>query len=653
VNRRHGTVVLLLAAMLPLLWTLSVAVADETLARREQQAIRAAVERVAPSVVRIETVGGLEVANQVLFGTGPTTGLVLSSDGYIISSAFNFAARPTSVLVGLPDGSRVPARIVATDFNRMLTLLKIEIDQPLVVPEAVPTDEMRVGQWAIAVGRTFDGGQPNLSVGVLSAKQRIWGKAVQTDAKVSPANYGGPLIDIRGQVLGLLVPLSPSASEAVAGVEWYDSGIGFAIPLADVMKILPRLEKGQNLVRGLLGINLKPGNQFADPPVVAIARAGSPAYRAGILPGDRIVSVDGHAIGRMTDLLSELKRRYAGDQIELAVRRGEEQHAFTVELVAKLKVYEHPFLGVLPLRDASDEPGTVVRFVYPESPAAKAGIEPGDRLLALNGEAAADRDGLQRRIDALDVGQRVLLDLSHDGQPRQVSIVLGSLPLDVPAELPPARTKVAEPSEARPRVGTFALQIPEFENKCRVYVPESFRRSQPRGLLLWLCASADVKDQKTIERWQPWSDGLIVATLYSANAGRWLRTEAAFVEKVADAIQVDYAIDPTRVVIGGRGAGGEMAYAVAFANRQRYRGVAVNTAPLRVPAPQNEPPYRLAFYLATATKVPLVGQIEVTIRQLRSMKFPLTLRRMGEKARAMNDNERAELVRWIDTLDRI
>ena len=75
--------------------------------------------------------------------------------------------------------------------------------------------------------------KPNISVGIVSAVNRIWGKAIQTDAKISPTNYGGPLVDIAGRVLGVLVPLSPMATDELAGVEWYDSGIGFAVPLDD------------------------------------------------------------------------------------------------------------------------------------------------------------------------------------------------------------------------------------------------------------------------------------------------------------------------------------------------------------------------------------------------------------------------------------
>ena len=184
------------------------------------------------------------------FGTGPTTGLIVDPEGYIVSSAFNFSNKPTSILVRLPDGTRKPAKLVATDHVRMIVLLKIDADKPLPVCEIAPASEMRVGQWTIALGRTFEGDRPNVSVGILSAKDRIWGKAIQTDASVSPNNYGGPLVDIRGRVMGVIVPLSPESADEVAGYEWYDSGIGFAIPADHIQKILPRIEKGRRSASG-------------------------------------------------------------------------------------------------------------------------------------------------------------------------------------------------------------------------------------------------------------------------------------------------------------------------------------------------------------------------------------------------------------------
>ena len=270
---------LLFAAAAPL-------VAADDVSQREEQAIKAAVERVAPSVVRIETFGGLERIGSLLIGTGPTTGLIVSADGYIASSAFNFVQKPSQILVHLPDGTRLPATLVATDHSRMIVLLKVKLPagKELPVPVAAPQDAIAVGQWSLAVGRTYESAKPSVSVGIISAINRIWGKAMQTDAKISPNNYGGPLVDIEGRVMGVLVPLSPMASDELAGVEWYDSGIGFAVPLEGINKMLPRLEKGEDLYGGLLGISMKGMNIYDDEAELAAVQPNSPAYQAGLKP---------------------------------------------------------------------------------------------------------------------------------------------------------------------------------------------------------------------------------------------------------------------------------------------------------------------------------------------------------------------------------
>ena len=302
------------------------AVAQEDLEGLEEAAIRQAVATIAPSVVKIETLGGLERVGQVLVGTGPTTGLIVSADGYIISSAFNFIQQPTSILVSLPGGQRAAAKIVARDHSKMLVLLKVATTETLPVPAAVPRSEMAVGQWAIAIGRTYDQPLPNLSVGVLSALNRVWSRAIQTDAKISPANYGGPLIDIHGRVLGVLVPLSPQGQGSeVAGAEWYDSGIGFAVPLAEINTRLEALKAGKDQYAGLLGISLKPGDIYVLPAEIAASQPGSPAYKAGLKAADIIVEVDGEKIVRQAQLKHALGGRYAGDKVQVIVTRGKER----------------------------------------------------------------------------------------------------------------------------------------------------------------------------------------------------------------------------------------------------------------------------------------------------------------------------------------
>ena len=213
----------------------------------------------------------------------------------------------------------------------MLTLLKIEA-AGLPVPEPAPVAEAKVGEWALAIGKAFDPATPNMSPGVLSAKDRIWGKALQTDAKTSPFNYGGPLVDIHGRVMGVIVPLSMTSDEVMAGSEWYDSGIGFAIPIDQVTAAVERLKAGGDLHRGTLGVvTTRPGEMFAEP-VVGKVREGSPAAEAGLKVGDVIVAIDGRAVARQAEVLRALGPKYAGETAEVKVKRGDAEETFAVTL---------------------------------------------------------------------------------------------------------------------------------------------------------------------------------------------------------------------------------------------------------------------------------------------------------------------------------
>jgi serine protease Do len=256
-------------------------------------------------------------------GEGPTTGLVIASDAHdtlILTSTYNFLRDPPVITVTLADGSAHVAKLLGRDDTRKLCLLRIapQADARPAVP--VPLTELRVGQWALSLGVGYGGDTPAVSAGIVSATGRVFGRAVQTDANISPANYGGPLIDLHGRVIGLCVPLSPQDPSTAAGVEWYDSGIGFAIPLDGLAPVLERLSRGESLRQGILGIQAKSMPIAKAVGVLSVA-PDSGAARAGLQPGDLIRSVAGKDIASTEELKLALARSLAGETIDLVIER--------------------------------------------------------------------------------------------------------------------------------------------------------------------------------------------------------------------------------------------------------------------------------------------------------------------------------------------
>ncbi len=305
------------------------------------RAFRAAVKKVTPSLVTIETFAGVAVVgggkqSQGLSkpGDGPTTGLIVSPDGHIVTSTYNFITNPHVITVRLADGSRHVARLLGSDRTRKICLLQIDSDGDLPVPAFCPSEKVEIGQWAISLGVGFGEEQPAISVGIVSAKNRISGRAVQTDANISPANYGGPLIDVDGRVIGVCVPLHPESKDVASGTQWYDSGIGFAVPIAGAERIIASLKAGKTLVAPQLGVQVKPPGDD-DPSggiVVEKVLDDSAAAKADVRVGDRIVSVDGTAVRDVSRFQREIGRHVAGDSIKLGLKRGDEKIELEVVL---------------------------------------------------------------------------------------------------------------------------------------------------------------------------------------------------------------------------------------------------------------------------------------------------------------------------------
>jgi len=354
-----------------LVWGQAPAANDYEVLRASQERFRAVATKLRPSLVRIETVGGTQPAapqppekpqpadldeegppppprlqnpfrddpgSGFVVADGPTTGLVYSADGYIVTSSFNFAREPALITVTLADGRRVAADLIARDQVRKIALLKIDVSG-LQLPTWITFDQLRVGQSAVALGLGFGGNDPSLTVGVISALNRMRGNAIQTDAKLNPANYGGPLCDLDGRVIGICVPMAQRAGE-LAGVELYDSGVGFAVPKHRVDAIVETLLTRGSVYRGWLGFVIDP--RTPDAVMIRNIAEPSPAKAAGLRPGDKIVRANGQPVLHYGQLVQAIYMIPAGEQVILEIARD------GVEFSAAATLARSSELGPLP-----------------------------------------------------------------------------------------------------------------------------------------------------------------------------------------------------------------------------------------------------------------------------------------------------------------
>lgn len=401
------------------------------------ETVRSAVARVDPSVVRIRAIGA--AVDDAAAGTeAVSTGVVVSTEGLILTSAWALRGNPQAVLVRTADGRRVDAAIVATDFLRNLVLLRASGEdwQPAT---GVPPEDVRVGQYAIAIGRVLSAERSSLSMGIISGRKRVHGLALQTDAKVSPVNYGGPLIDLDGRVLGILVPLSPQGRDDVsAGVEWYDSGIGFAIPFDEARQAASRLQTDGDQYPGQLGVTIETGSPLSGPVTVTAVAPGGPADAAGLRAGDQLQMVNGEPIERAGHLEAVLGRSYAGDPLTIDILRDGGAVSVTAELVRQLPPVQRGYLGLLPLAavDSGTDHAAMSLLVLPDSPAAASGLsgrivcgrldtQPVDSLPNLLAAATPLRSGESAALGLRpDDGDSVTLE--------DVAVTPGTEPLRLP-----------------------------------------------------------------------------------------------------------------------------------------------------------------------------------------------------------------------------
>ncbi len=640
----------------------------------EEQAFKRAVSQVAPSLVRIETVGGLDQVQNFLLGTGPTTGVIVSADGYVVSSSFNFLSKPASILVTTTDGKRLAAKAIANDTVRMLTLLKVEADG-LVPAKPAAKPSIRVGQWALAVGRALDANSPNVSVGIISAVNRVWGKAIQTDAKISPVNYGGALVDVDGSVMGVLVPLSPQDNSPVAGVEWYDSGIGFAIPLVDVLTTLDRLKLGKDLRPGLAGFNFASTDLYGGDTKIDRVRYDSPMYRAGFKDGDVIAELDGHKVTRPAQVRHVLGSKIEGDKLAITIKRGDETKQADLTLVGELPPFEAGFLGVLPTREKlGGEPnGVSVRWVYPDSPAAKVGLKPRDRIVKFRDQAITSGSQLIDQVSRVRPTEKATVVIKRDGKEQTLEATLVGYPAEVPKDLPTSaieaaveadEKKPAEKNDAdkkadneKPRTGRFGEEVADSKNAWWAFVPESYNRAYAYSLLVWLHPPGDTLEATVYDLWKSEAErrGIILLGLKAANIGTgWQANEADFVHETVVSFQKKYSIDTGRVVLHGYDKSGPFATHLAFKHRDVFRGLILAASIIGERPPENLPEYRLQFQLICGSKDPAHPFAERNANSLRGIKYPANFTSLPDlEHRYPNADGVDAMSRWMDSLDRL
>lgn len=302
------------------------------------KAFREAADKIAGQVVAIEGLAANDSEG------GAASGILISQRGEILTSTYNLRANPRVITVTLANGTRKLAKLMGRDETRRLALLQLDSEVKVELVEVLPREKIVTGMWVVAVGCALSEGNAAgeeetkvatgpLSVGIVSATRRLSGKGIQTDANLSPLNYGGALVDIEGRLIGINVPFVPGAKDERDNAQWYDAGVGFAIPVAGLESVLERMRQGETLRAGVLGAEVKLGKGNTDGAVLGKIVPKLGAEQAGLKSGDRIIRINEQRILDGPHLKSVLGAFLEGDKLQVVVIREEKEETFSVELV--------------------------------------------------------------------------------------------------------------------------------------------------------------------------------------------------------------------------------------------------------------------------------------------------------------------------------
>ena len=361
------------------------------------------------------------------------SGFIISSDGLILTNN-HVVAKATEIKIKLLNGKEYDAKLVGRDSKTDLALIKVTPDNDFPKPVVLgDSDAMRVGDWVMAVGNPFGLGN-TVTTGIISAKSRILGEGpyddfLQTDAAINPGNSGGPLFNMQGQVIGINTAIIAQGQ-----------GIGFAIPINMAKELLPQLKKGK-VVRGWIGLMIQDitpelaksfGLKSTKGVLVSEVVQGSPAEKAGLLRGDIILRFDGKEI-KNAHMLSQMAAATAPNtQAKIDLLRNGEEKTISVELGTMPEGEQN----IVSPEEKSDwgmrvqeltpqlahqlglEPGTtgvVISEVNNGSPAAAAGLRPGDLITEVNREAIKNLNDYRQALQKVKKGENLLLLIKRAG----------------------------------------------------------------------------------------------------------------------------------------------------------------------------------------------------------------------------------------------
>ncbi len=338
------------------------------------------------------------------------SGFIISKDGYILTN-YHVIKMATDIRVTLLNSGDVyKAKVVGTDPKADIALIKINPRGPLPTLKLGDSSKIHVGDWVVAVGNPF-GLNGTVTVGIISAKGRVlpgegpFDHFLQTDAAINPGNSGGPLVNMEGEVIGINTAIIANGQ-----------GIGFAIPINMVKAELPYLMKGEKVKRGYLGVMIQPltpeaarslGLRNARGAIISQVFKNTAAAKAGLKPGDIIVSVDGKPLRSSYDLPYIISSFRPGTKVKIGIIRNGKKMTIEVKLGQRPEnfsvnsggeVYKTDFgfsvSNITPQLakkfGIKVKSGVVIVRVQPDSFAYMVGLKPGDVVVKLNYKPVKD-----------------------------------------------------------------------------------------------------------------------------------------------------------------------------------------------------------------------------------------------------------------------